>query len=80
MYIGDPDNKWYAGEASTAEIAESIISSKGKSGFNLDYLRQLAEWMRMVVPEADDPHLFNLEKETLHLMSNKTKNEKSHLS
>ncbi|XP_065209875.1 putative glutathione-specific gamma-glutamylcyclotransferase 2 [Planococcus citri] len=68
VYIGDPDNQWYAGEAPVVEIARNIISGKGKSGFNLDYLRQLAQWMRRVVPEASDPHLFELEKNASRLL------------
>ena len=77
VYISDPDNEWYAGEAPLAEIARSIISAKGKSGYNIDYLWQLARWMRTVVPEADDPHLFELEMKTRQLISqtDKLRNE-----
>lgn len=77
VYIGDPENNWYAGEASIKEIAKNIIHCKGMSGFNLDYLWQLAQAMRNIAPHADDPHLFELEKETLHLVSTKIKEQES---
>lgn len=69
VYIGDPENTWYAGEASITEIANHIVPCKGKSGCNVEYLYQLAESMRTIAPHINDPHLFNLEKEALKIIS-----------
>lgn len=77
VYIGDPDNEWYAGEASVKEIAKNIVPCKGISGFNLDYLWQLALSMRQIAPQADDPHLFELEKETMNLISTKIESQEA---
>lgn len=67
IYIGTEDNKWYAGPASTEDIAQQILESQGPSGTNKEYLYNLAEAMRNMAPHVTDEHLFTLEKAVLQL-------------
>lgn len=68
VYIATADNPMYMGPASTEEIAAQIAVCKGKSGFNIEYLLRLAEFMRLSCPEVEDHHLFSIEAATLQLI------------
>lgn len=62
LYIAAPGNNDYAGPAQEAEIATIIKTSVGPSGKNVDYLLNLAEFVREHIPEDKDDHLFILER------------------
>lgn len=44
-----------------SEIAEQILTCKGPSGTNYEYLINLAEAVRNLSPQVQDDHLFELE-------------------
>jgi len=62
LYIGTPDNPEYSGPEDEKDIATIIKKSVGPSGKNIDYLLNLAEFVREFIPEDKDEHLFLLEK------------------
>ncbi|ENN80377.1 hypothetical protein YQE_03200, partial [Dendroctonus ponderosae] len=68
IYLASFDNPNYAGHAEIEEIAHQVVQSVGPSGPNIDYVCNLAEIMRKVVPEAEDDHLFKLEANILKLL------------
>ncbi|MEZ4382131.1 MAG: gamma-glutamylcyclotransferase [Nannocystaceae bacterium] len=60
LYLATPDNPNYLGAASLPAIAAQILRSRGPSGANVEYLLRLAEALRAM--DADDPHVFALER------------------
>ncbi len=38
------------------------MECRGPKGHNVEYVLKLAEWIREVLPEVEDDHLFSIEK------------------
>ncbi|KAK2588862.1 hypothetical protein KPH14_001729 [Odynerus spinipes] len=62
IYIGGTDNPNYAGVEDINTIAKHIFTAHGPSGSNREYLYKLASVVRMLIPNANDEHLFLLEE------------------
>lgn len=69
LYIATVDNPLYLGPASPEEIGTRIAVSRGKTGHNLEYLLQLAEFMRRSCPHVEDHHLFSVEAAALSVVA-----------
>lgn len=66
VYVARETNPEYLGPASLREIAETVATSRGPSGPNLEYVVRLAEAIRGAGEE--DAHVFAVEAEArLHL-------------
>lgn len=69
LYIATTDNPLYLGPASPEEIGIQIAVCRGKTGHNLEYLLQLAEFMRRNCPQVEDHHLFSVETAALSVVA-----------
>ncbi|KAM9788123.1 glutathione-specific gamma-glutamylcyclotransferase 1-like [Syngnathus typhle] len=67
VYIATSDNPAYLGPASDQEIANQVAVCRGKTGHNIEYVLQLANFMRLCCPEAKDEHLFSVEAAVLKI-------------
>lgn len=68
VYIADPDNLAFLGEANEADIAQQIAKAKGDSGYNSEYLLELAAALRAI--EEQDAHVFLIEKHLTQILNN----------
>ncbi|XP_064621888.1 putative glutathione-specific gamma-glutamylcyclotransferase 2 [Lineus longissimus] len=67
LYLGSEENPFFLGPADPKDIAHQIFSAEGPSGHNKEYLFNLADSLRKLVPEARDDHLFELDQEVRKL-------------
>lgn len=74
VYIATPDNDYWMGDRPLLDLARDIAECQGPSGYNVEYLVRLADFMRDELPNAEDEHLFTLERLCLDYM------QKSNLS
>jgi len=65
VYVGQTSHRQYAGPASPQKIAQTLLTSVGPSGPNIDYLLNLADAIRKM--GKHDEHVFQLEKIVLGL-------------
>jgi cation transport regulator ChaC len=69
FYLATSDNPFYTGQEPIEKIARQIVSARGPSGTNREYLYKLAMAVRQLVMDDNlvdtitngDPHLFELE-------------------
>ena len=59
VYLAEPDNAAYLGEASIEDIAQHIFNSTGPSGPNREYVFHLADALRQF--NEVDEHVFQIE-------------------
>ncbi|GCB76407.1 glutathione-specific gamma-glutamylcyclotransferase 1 [Scyliorhinus torazame] len=67
VYIATPQNPLYLGPAPADAIARQIVGCCGCSGYNLEYLLRLAQFMHSICPGVEDEHLFSIEAAALAL-------------
>jgi len=62
VYVATPENIYWLGDDPVEEIAQQIVSCRGPSGHNAEYLLRLALFMHEEIPGVRDDHLFELER------------------
>lgn len=62
VYVATPENIYWLGDDPVEEIAQQIVSCRGPSGHNAEYLLRLALFMHEEIPGVRDDHLFELEQ------------------
>lgn len=62
VYVATPENIHWLGEDPVEEIAKQIVTCRGPSGHNAEYLLRLALFMHEEIPGVRDDHLFELER------------------
>jgi len=67
LYVGLPENEAFVGPEPMDRLAERIISCRGPSGPNYEYVLKLAEAVRGL-PDSRDTYLFELEEKVLALL------------
>ncbi|XP_003737477.1 glutathione-specific gamma-glutamylcyclotransferase 1 [Galendromus occidentalis] len=66
VYVALPNNSLYLGPRGYTDMAREIIASQGECGSNVEYVLNIADFMREEVYGIDDEHLFMLE---MHILS-----------
>ncbi|KAI8084336.1 ChaC-like protein-domain-containing protein [Gilbertella persicaria] len=77
VYIGTTDNEAYVGPAPYEAIAQQIHDTYGPSGWNAEYLLNLAEALREISPGVRDDHVFELEARVRKLIDDSQKDSKN---
>ena len=77
MYLGDQTHPQYAGPDSLDAMARTILTRVGPSGPNIDYLYNLCEAMRDLVPGQTDTHLDQLETRVRQLQEEQRRQEET---
>ena len=69
VYVAENNNinEEYLGPASLDDMAMCIVSAHGSCGSSAEYVLNVAQSIRQLVPHHDDGHLFDLEKAVLEL-------------
>ena len=75
LYLGDRTHPQYAGPDSLDTMARTILTTVGPSGPNIDYLYNLCQAMRDLVPHYTDPHLDELEQRVRQLEAEQVSRE-----
>ena len=75
LYIATPENRSYMGPADVKAIAKQVIGATGTAGANVEYVTRLADYVREMIPEDDDNHLFTLDYEVRSLLIEDTKKQ-----
>lgn len=65
VYLAQEGNEAFLGPAPESDIARHIARAHGPSGSNREYLLQLADALREI--GAEDPHVFEVERQLLAL-------------
>lgn len=65
-YIAEASNEAFLGPANLEQMARHILVSSGPSGSNIEYVLELAQALTAL--NADDPHVFTLERRLRQLM------------
>ncbi|KAK4515443.1 uncharacterized protein ATC70_010389 [Mucor velutinosus] len=73
VYIGTTDNEAYVGPAPADKIAQQIHDSYGPSGWNAEYLLNLADALREISPGVKDDHVFELERRVKKIIDDSSK-------
>lgn len=71
IYLANNNNPSYAGPADNDTIANQIVNCIGPSGSNVEYVCNLAQIMREVVPDVQDEHLYEIEQKVIKLLGKK---------
>jgi cation transport protein ChaC len=71
LYVATSKNPLWLGEAQVSDIANQIVECRGPSGYNVEYVLRLANFMKHHFPDYDDQHLYNLEAEVLKRVEEK---------
>lgn len=74
VFVGSHRPELFLGDAPLDSMARQIACCRGPSGTNSDYLFQLARFMRVEVPQAQDDHLFQLEAAVSELLTKSGEN------
>ncbi|XP_022705975.1 glutathione-specific gamma-glutamylcyclotransferase 1-like [Varroa jacobsoni] len=77
VYVALPSNPLYLGPKSYPEMAREIVQSQGECGPNVEYVLNIADFMREEVFGIDDEHLFMLEMHILIELANRAEEEQS---
>ncbi|TKR69494.1 hypothetical protein L596_021646 [Steinernema carpocapsae] len=67
VYISISEDNPFNAPSEDDEIVDTIISSRGHSGTNLEYALRLADCVRRMAPHVEDDHLFGIERRLLKL-------------
>ncbi|OAD79407.1 hypothetical protein PHYBLDRAFT_176656 [Phycomyces blakesleeanus NRRL 1555(-)] len=73
VYIATEDNEAYVGFAPAKEIAQQIHDTYGPSGWNAEYLLELADALREIAPQHRDEHIEELALLVKELIQNSSK-------
>lgn len=61
MYMATPENSLYNEQHDLQALAKQIVLANGFKGSNIEYVINLADYVRNHIPEDKDAHLFELE-------------------